>query len=167
MVTWVGAALQGTPLSAEQSAGLEWADSLLGDGAMQDIRDHFAGLPPDQPERERVGAILACIWIAQADQVIHEEERRMLVAVVDNAGVAPWRRAELLAAIDQPVALPTITSELTHPGLRELVFALGWRLAASDGDVANEERSALAELAQAWGITPDRVQAIGEALSRP
>ncbi|MFK7991323.1 MAG: DUF533 domain-containing protein [Sandaracinaceae bacterium] len=164
MVTWVGAALQGIDLTPDQADRSRWADTLLGEGAMDGIRAHFADQPPDQPERERVGAILACIWVAQADRVVTQEEREMLVLVVENAGVAPWRRAELLDAIDTPVDLAAITTELTHPALRELVIALGWRLAASDDDIAEEERVAMATLAEALEVSSERVTAIRAAL---
>lgn len=166
MITWVGAALQGTPWNEAQLESLPWADALLGAGAMESIHGDFAGKPPDQAERERVGAILACIWVAQADRVITEEERAALAAVVESAGVAPWRRTELLDAIETPVALEGILTELTHPRLRELVLALGWHIAASDHDIADEERAALATLARALEISAERVTAIRAALDR-
>lgn len=165
MATWVGAlARGGLLLNDDEEEGVMLAHAVLGDERLSDLRRWFAGQTSDIVERERRGAIHACIWMAQADREVAAEEVELLEAVIEQSELPVKVQEELVAAIDEPLEPEDIAEELTQPGLRELVLALTWELAVIDNNVDDNERSAHEELAEAFEVDEARAEAIKAAV---
>jgi tellurite resistance protein len=161
MATWVGALARGGLLfGREEEEGAELAVRLLGEDALMALREHFASQPPPVIDRERSGAVRACIYMAQADRELADAEIELLAEIIAHSDLSMVARRELEAAIRQPQDAQTVASELTQPGLRELILALGWMLAKADGRIDEEEQRAHLALAEAFGIGPARVAEI-------
>ena len=165
MATWVGAlARGGLLLSDDEEDGVMLAHDVLGTERLGDLRRWFASQTADIVERERRGAIHACIWMAQADREVATEEVELLESVIQASELPPKVQEELVAAIEEPLEPEDIAEELTQPGLRELVLALTWELAAIDNNLADEERGAHEELAEAFGVDEERAEEIKAAV---
>ena len=152
MATWVGALARGGVLfSAEEEEGAQLALSVLGEDGLVQLREWFSSQTRDIVERERRGAIHACVWMAQADREVATEEVELLENVIGHSELPPKVQEELVAAIDEPLEPEDIAEELTQPGLRELMLALTWELAVIDNRLGDDERTAHQELARRSG----------------
>ncbi|MCB9594179.1 MAG: DUF533 domain-containing protein [Sandaracinaceae bacterium] len=161
MATWIGALSRGGLLIGQaEEEGAELALAVLGEDGLVALREWFAARPADVVDRERRGAIHACIWMAHADRDVASEEVEMLQSIIAASDLPPKVQDELLAAIETPLDSSAIADELTQPGLRELVLALTLQLAQSDHRLDPDEQSAFDELAEAFGIDDDRADAI-------
>lgn len=165
MATWVGAlARGGILLSDAEEEGAELAMSVLGEEGMINLREWFAGQTRDIVERERRGAIHACVWMAHADREVATEEVELLERIIDQSELPPKVQEELTAAIDEPLEAEDIAEELTQQGLRELVLALTLELASADHRVDAEELGAYYELAEAFEVGDERAEEIRGAV---
>jgi len=166
MATWVGALSRGGLLIAHtEEEGAELALTVLGEDGLVDLRVWFSSQTKDVIERERRGAIHACIWMAHADREVATEEVELLESIISGSDLPPKVQEELVAAIDEPLEPEDIAEELTQPGLRELVLTLTAELADSDGRFDEDERSAYLELAEAFLVDEDRAEEIREAIA--
>lgn len=166
MATWVGALSRGGLLIGhEEEEGAELALAVLGEKGLAQLRRWFSGQTSDIVERERRGAIHACIWMAHADREVATEEVELLERVIASSDLPPKVREELIAAIDEPLEAEDIAEELTQPGLRELVLALTLELAYADQRFDPLEQSAYDELALAFEIDDERAEAIRQHVS--
>lgn len=165
MATWVGALARGGVLfSQEEEDGAQLALAVLGEEGLVRLRQWFSSQTADVVERERRGAIHACIWMAHADREVATQEVELLEQVIGHSDLPPKVQEELVAAIDEPLEPEDIAEELTQQGLRELVLGLTWELAVIDNRVHDEERSAHHELAEAFKVEDERAEAIREAV---
>lgn len=165
MATWVGALARGGVLfSQEEEDGAQLALAVLGEEGLVRLRQWFSSQTADVVERERRGAIHACIWMAHADREVATQEVELLEQVIGHSDLPPKVQEELVAAIDEPLEPEDIAEELTQPGLRELVLGLTWELAVIDNRVDDDERTAHHELAEAFGVSDERADAIREAV---
>ena len=77
----------------------------------------------------------------------------------------------LVAAVHDPPSLDGLESRLTHPTLRELMLALSWELAGTDGSVDKAEAAFSEGLAKRLGVDEARADelrgAVSERLSAP
>lgn len=161
MATWVGALSRGGLLLGQaEEEGAELALFVLGEDELVALREWFASQPAEVVDRERRGAIHACIWMAHADRDVAPEEVELLRSIVDASELPGAVQDELIAAIDAPLDAAAIARELTQPGLRELVLALTLTLAQSDHRLDAEEQTAFEELARAFGVSSERAEAI-------
>ncbi len=166
MATWVGALSRGGLLIAHtEEEGAELALAVLGEDGLVELRRWFSGQTKDVIERERRGAIHACIWMAHADREVATEEVELLESIISGSDLPPKVQEELVSAIDEPLEPEDIAEELTQPGLRELVLALTAELADSDNRFDESERAAFAELAEAFSISEERAEEICESVS--
>lgn len=164
MATWVGALARGGLLIGHtEEEGAMLAHRVLGDDELTRLRTWFAAQPPQVVERERRGAIHACIWMAHADREVAPEEVALLEEVIRHSDLSPEAQAELGKAIQAPLDPAAIAEELTQHGLRELVLALTWELAKIDDRFDDDERAAHHDLAEAFGVSDARAREI-EAL---
>lgn len=161
MATWIGALSRGGLLLGHvEEEGAELAADVLGEAGLIRLREWFARQTIDVVERERRGAIHACIWMAHADRELASEEIEVLERVIAQSELPPKVQEELVAAIDDPLEAEDIAEELTQPGLRELVLALTLELALSDQRFDASEQAAFDELAEAFGIDEERAEQI-------
>jgi len=165
MATWVGALSRGGILYADsEEEGAELALEILGEDALGDLREWFASQTKDVVERERRGAIHACVWMANADRDLAPEEIEMLEQIIAGSELPPKVQEELVAAIEDPLEPTDIAEELTQPGLRELVLGLAIRLAHADHTIDPAEEQAYEELTEAFSIDEGRAVAIRRRL---
>ena len=139
--------------------------ALLGEAGLVELRQWFSGQTNDVVERERRGAIHACIWMAHADREVATEEVELLERVIAGSDLPPKVQDELIAAIDEPLEAGDIAEELTQPGLRELVLALTLETAFADQRFDPSEQSAYDELALAFDIDDERAEVIRSYVS--
>lgn len=166
MATWIGALARGGMLfGREEEAGAELAVRLLGEESISKLREHFASQPPWIVERERKGAIRACIYMAQADRKIADEEVELLNEIIAHSDLSSVVRRELEGSIRDPQTAEAVAGDLTQPGLRELILALAWLLAQSDGRIDPDEQKAHQALAKAFGIADERVAEIARTVT--
>ena len=161
MATWVGALCRGgVLLGSDEEAGAHLALEVLGEDRLVQLREWFASQTRDVLERERRGAIHACIWMVHADREIATEEIELLEEIIERSDLPPKIQEELVAAIDEPLGPEDISEELTQPGLRELMLALSWELALADNRLVESEQTAHEELAEAFEVDEERAAAI-------
>jgi len=161
MATWVGALSRGGLLLGHaEEEGAQLAADVLGEAGLIRLREWFAHQAIDVVERERRGAIHACIWMAHADREVAIEEIEVLERVIAQSELPPKVQEELVAAIDEPLEAEDIAEELTQPGLRELVLALTLELALADQRFDASEQAAYDELVEAFDIDGERAEEI-------
>jgi uncharacterized membrane protein YebE (DUF533 family) len=169
MTTWVGALAKGGVVDAgEAAAGEAVAAFVVGEEPLAELRSWLADADEATAARERRAAIEACIHMAHADRTLHPEESHLLSRLVATSGLGEDDQDELVAAVHEPPSIEGIGERLTQPVLRELILALAWELALSDGRVASAEEGFYGELAGRLGVSEDRAEeiraAVGERL---
>lgn len=166
MATWVGGLSACAEVSDDARRGAALAAKILGEDAVSTLSERLCALPEAELERERVGAIHACIWMARADDETAADEAQLLDRVIAGSQL-PWSSQQrLMGAISGTLTLEEIAKELTSSALRELILALAWEVALADGRLEDEERRAHAALAEAFGITEERSREIREAVTK-
>lgn len=158
MITWVGALGAREPTTEDEREGEALAKAVLGDEKLAELRAFFANEAPEVVERERRAAVAACTWMARADREVSPEEDELLSRVIAQSGLPMDSQLALLATVARPWSPEKIATELTQPGLRELMLALAWRIAKADAKVDAAERKAHQALAEAFGIDEARAK---------
>ncbi|GAB5545126.1 MAG: TerB family tellurite resistance protein [Sandaracinaceae bacterium] len=165
MSTWIGALSRGGVLMGyEEEEGAQLALDVLGLERLEALRAWFSSQTRDVVERERRGAVHACIWMAQADRELATDEIEFLERVIADSELPPKVQEEMSGALDEPLELEDVAEELTQRGLRELVLGLSWQLAFADGALDDDERTAHEELAEVFGVDEERAEEIREAV---
>lgn len=163
--TWVGALARGGVLMGhEEELGAVLANVVLGPDGLSALRTFFHDATDAVRERERRGAIHACIYLAQADREIVPEEVELLMRIIAHSELSPDAMEHLERAVRVPLSPAEIAEELTQPGLRELMLALSWQLADADATLDDGEREAHRALAEAFGVSDTRLEVIREAV---
>ncbi|MDH5490713.1 MAG: TerB family tellurite resistance protein [Myxococcales bacterium] len=164
IATWLRTfAETGLVIDPSAQEGLGLATRIVGRDRFGRLRDWMAALPAEALEREKVGAIRICIWMAQADRRIDPSERALVEELISGAGIRPEVGQALGEELFAGVSLEGIHRELTHPVLRELMIVLAWQLALADGDLDAAEMRTFGELAEALELTRERAEALREA----
>jgi tellurite resistance protein len=167
MTTWIGALARGGLLIGdEEEEGALLALRVLGEERLSKLREHFASQRAEVVARERRGAIHACIFMAQADRRIAAEEIELLTQIIARSDLGAAAKKELAHAIEEPQSAEWIADEVTEPGLRELILALGWQLANSDGRLDPAEQRAHRALSDAFGVGEARSVEIAQLVER-
>lgn len=172
MASWLGALARGGVLGAREdrwdAAGRAVAAYVVGEPQLDALRAWFADQPREIATRERRAAVEVCIWMAHADREIDPEEVHLLREIIGASALDEDVQDELVRESHEPPSLAGVERRLTHPVLRELLLALCWELATSDGRVASTERDFYQGLAKRLEIGAVRAaeiqRAIGERL---
>ncbi len=171
--TWVGALSSSGVIASperdagpEEKAGVALAAFVVGEQALSDLRGFLKSAEEAKAVQERCAAVEVCVWMAHADRELHAEERRMLENLVAASQLSPERQAVLIANIDEPPPLDGIEQRLTHPVLRELIMALAWELALSDGVVDPQEEVLFLRLATQLDVSMTRAQELRQSMDQ-
>ena len=177
MASWLGALARGGVLGGEgateaedrwDAAGRAVAAYVVGEPQLDTLRGWFAEQAPEIAARERRAAVEVCIWMAHADRAIDPEEVHLLREIIGLSGLDEDTQDELVRESHEPPSLAGVERRLTHPVLREMLLALCWELATSDGRVASTERDfyqGLAKRLEVGAVRAAEIQrAIGERL---
>jgi uncharacterized membrane protein YebE (DUF533 family) len=122
-----------------------------------------AGSPypePDIGDEKALLLIRAMIAAANADGEISEEERRTVLAQVDEAGGSVDERRAVEAELSRPATLDQVVAQVNDPETAQQVY-LASRLAIDRETPA--ERAYLQYLAARLGIDPETAAGLGDA----
>lgn len=169
MASWLGALARGGVIGdAWEQAGQAVAAYVVGAPRLDELRAWFAEQTPEVAARERRAAIEVCIWMAHADRKIDAEETHLLRQIIGASLLDEDVQDELVREAHEPPSLAGLEKRLTHPVLRELLLALCWELASTDGRVDRAERefySGLAKRLEVGEVRAAEIQrAIGERI---
>jgi tellurite resistance protein len=156
---------EGVESSEHERAGDTLARFVVGAPRLEMLRQWMGEQPHAAVEREKRAAIEVCIWMAHSDRRLASEERRLLEAIVAESGLGADAQRDLRAHIGSGIAPERLSRRITHPVLRELLLALCWELALSDGRVEPAERHAYFDLAERLEVRRDRAEAVRHAVS--
>jgi len=162
MSSWLGSLARGGVLKGGDvgAAGMGVASYVVGAEALDALRQWMEQQPADVVTRERRAAVEVCIWMANADRQLDPEESHLLSEIIGRSGLDEDTMDELVAEVHDPPSLAKIEEKLTHPTLRELMLALAWEMAESDGEVAPSEADFYTGLAKRLGVDDARAQEI-------
>lgn len=165
MASWLGALARGGVISERwEAAGQAVAAYVVGDANLEALRTWFGEQSAGIAARERRAAIEVCIWMAHADRSIDPEEVHLLREIIGASRLDEETQDALVGATHEPPSLAHLEKRLTHPVLRELLLALCWELASSDGRVDKLERDFYTGLAKRLGIADVRAAEIQRAI---
>ena len=172
MARWIGTLADGgvidPPKDVRDAADTPhvMAQYVVGEERLQSLMEWFAAADPVIAQRERRAAVEVCIWMAHADREVHPEERFMLQQIVTHSGLDDDTQDALVDAIHAPPPLDGLEERLTQPVLRELMMALAWELALSDGHVDESESHLFGELANRFKVSRERAAELRALLSQ-
>lgn len=135
-----------------EAAGLAVAAYVVGEERLDALRTWFDEQSVDVAVREKQAAIEICIWMANADRNLDPEEAYFLKQLVMASQLDDDTVDALVSAVHDPPSLDDLEERLTHPVLRELMLALSWELAGTDGHVDRAEAAFHEGLAKRLGI---------------
>jgi uncharacterized tellurite resistance protein B-like protein len=172
IATWVAVLSGGGLLHGEREAkGVELASSIVGEARLSELRGWLEARNQEDLADIRSASIELCMWMAVADRVTDPAERDLLGDIVRASGLSPDEEARLLALLPAALGdvrslphLETLAERLDHPVLRELMLALAWYVAGSDGFVDALEDTSYERLAGIFGVDPSTASAISKTL---
>ncbi|MEM1413559.1 MAG: DUF533 domain-containing protein [Myxococcota bacterium] len=166
MATWIGTLSSGGFLrDADDEAGIGAAAAFVGEARLAELRRWMVEQPEAEIQREQRMAITVLIAMAHADRVVDPAEVALLEEVIAKSRLDAATQAKLAGSIHDWPALPeNLADLLTHPVLRELLLALAWETAVSDGTVDRAEEVFAKVLAMRMSIDADRCNAIRDAI---
>ena len=165
MSTWIGTLARIGVVSGEEAAGLAVAAYVVGEERLDALRAWFAEQSADVAVREKRAAIEICIWMANADRNLDPEEAYFLKQLVMSAQLDDDTVDALVSAVHDPPSLDDLEERITHPVLRELMLALSWELAGTDGSVDRAEAAFHEGLAKRLGIDDARAEELRAAMT--
>ncbi len=166
MASWLGALSRGGVVaSSHEQAGEAVAAYVVGEESLGELAAWFAAQSPEVATRERRAAIEVCIWMAHADREVDPEETHLLREIIGRSHLDEDTQDDLVMAVHEPPSLASLEKRLTHPILRELLLALSWELATSDGRIDRSERDFYTGLAKRLGVSDVRATEIQRAVS--
>lgn len=165
MATWIGTLRSGGVLRDDQEeAGMTVAAYVVGEPRLAELRRWLLTQSPETLAREQRAAIELCIWMANADRQLHPEEVHLLRTIIAASRLSEEVQDALVAAVHEPPSLEDLEERLTHPVLRELMVALMWELAESDGRVDAREEQLFGSMCQRLGIDRRRASELRQAV---
>ena len=166
MATWVGALAEGGVLtSGHAEAGATVAAYVVGAERLASLRAWMTEQSPEVVAREKHAAIELCIYMANADRNLDPEESFLLQRIVSESGLDEDAIDGLVAQVHAPTHLDGLETRLTHPVLRELMLALAWELACSDGAIDEAESAVFDELVTRLAVDPARAEELKDAMT--
>ena len=166
MSTWIGTLARSGVVRGEEAAGLAVAAYVVGEDRLDQLRAWFSEQSPDVALREKRAAIEICIWMANADRNLDPEEAYFLKQLVMSASMDDDTVDALVSAVHDPPSLDGLEERITHPVLRELMLALSWELAGTDGSVDRAEAAFHEGLAKRLGVDDARAEELRSAVSQ-
>ncbi len=111
--------------------------------------------------------LLACAWIAHADDVLEVGEWDLMVKLLEG-GIPEEDEADAMAMVMDKSAVTERmkTIEVDASVHADSVLALAWRMALSDGSVADAETTAHDEIAARLGATKEAAAELRSAVLR-
>ncbi len=175
IATWVGVLSDSGLLHGEREAeGVILATHVVGEARLGELRSWLGQQPPANLLGQRSAAIELCIWMAVIDRVIDPTERELLSEVIRSANLDPREENRLLGLLTSALGdvrklahIETIAEVLDHPTLRELMLAMTWHVALSDGYIDDLEVASYNRLARIFGVdgaSSQRIQSLLESL---
>lgn len=165
MTSWVGTLTSGGVFrSKHEEAGVTLAAYVVGEEAMSELREWMAEQDPKTLRRAQKACIEVCIWMANADRKLEPQEIELLKGLITQSQLDEDTQDELVAAVHDLPSLDRIEARLGHPVLQELMIALMWELAMSDGELAKAESDLLDGFIERFGIAPDRAKQLQKAV---
>lgn len=166
MATWLaGLAKPTLRMGPMEKAGQSMANYVLGQGKLHEIRSWFAFQSDEVQERELAGTLTAIVYMAHADDELHETEREFLEKLIDEAGLSDPTTDELRSQLGTRPSLDGLSARITNTDLREVLLALSWEMAMADERIAPEEQAAYNALAQSLGVPAERAESLRDSLS--
>ncbi|MBX3246401.1 MAG: TerB family tellurite resistance protein [Myxococcales bacterium] len=166
MTTWIGTLAHGgllrTPL---EEAGVTVAAYVVGEERLAELREWMLGQSKETLREHQIAAIRICIWMANADRELDPEESHLLREIITNSDLDEDTQDALVAEVHDPPSMVGIEDQLVHPVLRELMVALAWELACSDGSVAPSEEAFAAGIGKRLGVDAWRVDELRHAVT--
>lgn len=167
MTTWLGVLLRGGMIfNVREEQGLRVALQVLGEDALEELRQHFGAESTEAAQREGRAVVEACLWMAVADRELDDEERKRLEEVIDSSELPAADKNELLASIGEQPELQSIAERIQSPALARLLLALAWDLAMADGRVDEDEVKAYVVLSEAFDVDAKEAKAIRDEVER-
>ena len=165
MTHWIGTLASGGIIrSAHEEAGLTVAIFVVGEDRLSELREWMVAQSRETIAREQRAAIEICIWMANADRKLDPEEAHLLKQLIGKSGLDDDTQDLLVAEVHDPPSLAGVEDRLTHPVLRELLLALSWELAMSDGSIDASEENFATGLAVRLGVDEARAAEIKDAV---
>ncbi len=165
IATWLGTLVRAGAVSCEnEAAGQALAAAVVGEAALEDLREWLEAQSHEVRSREQEAAIEALIHMALVDRELHADEEELLLALIENADLTKGAQKALVRRIAAPRALEEVAERLTHPTLRELLLTMGWEMALADGRIDPAERDLYNRMARLLDISPARANELRDAL---
>ncbi len=105
-------------------------------------------------EKEAVASLRILVAVAQADGVIHDEERKSIEAALEGISLPEGATAETLLAEKIDVAVQL--AQLTSPEARGEIWKSAFAMANADGSCSPEEQKLLDMLADKTAVTAEQ-----------
>ncbi|MCA9542740.1 MAG: DUF533 domain-containing protein [Myxococcales bacterium] len=99
-------------------------------------------------------AISACVALAAADGRVDGDERRLLDALTEAAGLDDTERAMLKGEVADPPTVEALAAQISDPAQQAFVVRLLFLTAFINGDLDDAERAFVEGLAAAFGHDP-------------
>ena len=127
-------------------------ESMLDLKVAAEVARFFSSASAEESSRQRRAALEVCIWVAHADALLHEDEQAILERLIGQSGLAWKDQQALFGAARRKPDIDEIATRLTDPGLRKAIYGVARKIVRADGEVHDDERSALAQLRAALEI---------------
>lgn len=165
MTSWVGTLTSGGVFrSKHEEAGVTLAAFVVGEDKMSELRAWMQHQSQRTLRVAQKACIEVCIWMANADRKLEPAEIELLKELIACSQLEEDDQDELVAAVHDPPSMDRIEERIGHPVLRELMIALMWELAMSDGELAKAESDLLRGFAERFEIEPERAEALRKAV---
>lgn len=165
MTSWVGALTSGGVFrSKHEEAGVTLAAYVVGEEQMSELREWMNKQEQGTLIAAQKACIEICIWMANADRKLEPEEVQLLKALITHSQLGADDQDALVAAVHDPPSMNGIEKRVSHPVLRELMIALMWELAMSDGELAKAESDLMKGFVKRFEIEEDRAQSLRDAV---
>ena len=115
--------------------------------------------------KEAMAALRVLVHIAKVDGTLHDGERVALQAALEGAPLPHGKTLESMLA--EPIDFDAQLAELWNDESKEQTFESAWAIAWADGACSPEEQQALAHMATALAIPPERAAALEKIFATP
>jgi uncharacterized protein (DUF697 family)/tellurite resistance protein len=113
-------------------------------------------------DKEAVASLRVLVCVAQADGVLHEEEKKVLQSTFE--GIELPDGASLDEFLDETIDLDTQLSKLKSKEAKQQAFQSAYLLAHADGECSDEEQEILDSMQKTLGIDAAEVEAVAALL---
>lgn len=161
---WLGLLGSGLLENKLDEEAIDAAIRIVGEEPLSDLRAWVAQQPHDAIQELDAIAIEVCIWMARADGVISEDERKHIDGLIRASRLDPETEERVRKAWTIRPNLMGLAERLPHPVLRELLLVLAWQTAFADGHLSRVEQGGEVLLSTLLSVPEDRAYALRRAL---